>query len=368
MDFTQVIALIVLVFAVLLFVFRKKIGVYFTSLAYDYGVDALFSFADNFIYGIGLVGLDIGDWIAASLIFARQKKITGGFVAFIVAWEAANFLPMSLIPGIGEAVEIFFNLFPAVTISYFLFNKENKAKELENNLIQEIGIINQSGGDAYKAKIHLAEAQKQFEEGNYAIAVGELKKANLSGKISNYINKFASYVDEKSKVLRAEASKAPSELKDSVEKAIKESEAFFEQISSSHSILEAINLARQGVTRIDSAESDFEKMFSSLKKKVEEDVDTKETHGVSESQNSSNLDIKELQNNSEDKEIHKKSKEQVKEEVYKESVEEIPEEKTNSEEEEDKGEAVVEKNKLDEEGSFLSKLSNKFSERFSKKP
>ncbi len=361
MDFTQVIALIVLVFAVLLFVFRRKIGVYFTSLAYDYGVDAVFSFADNFIYGIGLVGLDIGDWIAASLIFARQKKITGGFIAFIVAWEAANFLPMSLIPGIGEAVEVFFNLFPAVTISYFLFNKENKAKELENNLIQEIGIVNQSGGDAYKAKTNLAEAQKQIEEGNYAVAVNELKKANLSRKISDYINKFASYVDKKSKFLREESSKAPSELKDSVEKAIKESEAFFEQISSSHSILEAINLARQGVTRIDSAESDFEKMFSSLKKEVEEE----------EKQESSDKEKKEESPIKEVKEETKKEPEEEKEEPTEEKkeIKEIEEEKHEIKDSKEKKEAndVDEKNNSSKK-EFLSKLSNKFSERFSKKP
>ena len=335
MDLTQVIALIVMVFAVLLLVFRKKISVYFTSLAYDYGVDALFSFLDNFIYGIGLIGLDIGDWIAAGLIFSRQKKITGGFIAFIVAWEAANFLPASLIPGIGEAIEVFFNLFPAVTISYFLFNKENKAKEMEDNLIQEIGIVNQSGGDAYKAKTHLAEAQKQIEEGNYAVAVNELKKANLSGKISDYINKFISYVNEKSKFLREEASKAPSELKDSIEKAIKESETFFEQISSSHSILEAVNLARQGVTRIDAAESDFEKMFSSLKKEVEEKPE--------DSNKKNNIETKEVVVEEKPEDSNKKNNIETKEVV----VEEKPED-SNKKNNIETNEVVVEENEEDD--------------------
>lgn len=345
MDLTQVIALIVLVFAVLLFVFRKKITVYFTSLAYDYGVDGLFSFLDNFIYGVGLVGLDIGDWFAAGLIFVRQKKITGGFIAFIVAWEAANFLPASLIPGIGESIEIFFNLFPAVTISYFFFNKESEAKEIESNLIQEIGIVDQSGGDSYKAKTHLAEAQKQIEEGNYAVAVNELKKVDLSSKISDYINKFASYVEEKSNMLREEASVAPSEVKESVEKAIRESEAFFEQISSSHSKLEAMNLAREGVTRIESAESNFEKMFSSVKKEVSKEAEETPERSIEKKK-------EEVVEDTEEK-AEKPEKQEVEEEV-KNVEEEKPEIKKSEEKEVN--------------NNLFSKLSTKFSETFSKKP
>ncbi len=117
-------------FLVLALLFRHTI----TALFYDYVIDFGLSTLDNFIAGAGLIGLDFGDWLAALIIFFHEKKISGGSVAFLAAWEATNFLPLSFIPVVGEGIEIFFNFFPAVFISRLFFNKFSKAEQGEKHL------------------------------------------------------------------------------------------------------------------------------------------------------------------------------------------------------------------------------------------
>jgi hypothetical protein len=141
MDWLMIAGLAVLLFIILSILFRRLIN----ALVYDYVIDAGLSFADNFLAGAGAVGIDIGDWIAAILIFINERKITNKWVAAAVAWEATNFIPFSFIPVIGEGLEIFFNLFPAVTISRIVFSKYRPAnkqiKDLKKN-ISTAGMMN----------------------------------------------------------------------------------------------------------------------------------------------------------------------------------------------------------------------------------
>lgn len=130
MDLLTYILIGAALFLILAFFFRHTIS----ALFYDYVIDFGLSTADNFLAGAGLIGLDIGDWLAAIIIFSHEKKISGSFVAFFAAWEAANFLPLSFIPVIGEGIEIFFNLFPAVFVSRLFFNKFSKAEQGEKHL------------------------------------------------------------------------------------------------------------------------------------------------------------------------------------------------------------------------------------------
>ena len=98
------IAIIAIIILVISAIFFRR---YFSALISDFVIDPVLCFADLLIAGLGAVGLDIGDWIAAFIIYKREKKISGGMVALLVAWEATNFLPISFIPVIGEIVEFF---------------------------------------------------------------------------------------------------------------------------------------------------------------------------------------------------------------------------------------------------------------------
>ena len=129
----QVVGIIAIILVLSAIFFRR----YFSALFSDFVIDPLLSFADLLIAGLGAVGLDIGDWIAAFIIYKREKKISGGMVALFAAWEATNFLPISFIPVVGEIVEFFTNFFPAVFISRLLFNKYRPAEAKKKKRLSE---------------------------------------------------------------------------------------------------------------------------------------------------------------------------------------------------------------------------------------
>ena len=183
------IILIIGVVLVISFIFFRR---YFSGLIYDYVVDGILSFADNFIAGAGLVGLDIGDWIAAFLIFKKEKKISGKGIALLAAWEATNFLPISLIPVVGEMVEWFFNFFPAVTISRLLFNKYRPAGKQVRKLEKEISIAEQLGIKVSKEKGVLKDVKKLIKKAN---PVGALKELRSKKPIKEVSSKLRDYVD-----------------------------------------------------------------------------------------------------------------------------------------------------------------------------
>ncbi|HIH38896.1 hypothetical protein J4460_02475 [Candidatus Woesearchaeota archaeon] len=121
---------------VLLIAFRK----YWTALLYDYVIDGAFSLADEWIdplMDITVVGSpipwEIGDLLAAFLIYRKEKHITGTMIAFIAAAEALSFgiePLLEMIPAgslIAAPVGMFFNLFPTVTLFRMIFGKTDRA-------------------------------------------------------------------------------------------------------------------------------------------------------------------------------------------------------------------------------------------------
>lgn len=122
----------ILAVIILFFIIFKR---YISALILDYVIDGGLSFLDEF-FG-GALMFDWGDWIAAIIIFIKERKISGSRVAAIVAIEAATFIP---------GIDYITNIFPAVTISRILFNKFRPAearKEFLNNrmsIAEEFGI------------------------------------------------------------------------------------------------------------------------------------------------------------------------------------------------------------------------------------
>jgi hypothetical protein len=148
---------------VILLILLKK---YISAPLYDM-YDLVLSFADE-PFG-GALGFDYGDLVAALLILWKERKITNPKVVFFVAWEATNFFPMGLIPGIGTGLEYFLNFFPAVTIGRILFNKYGAAKT-EMHTVESLSEIafNYGSGEsaryAREAKHDLKKLRKKLND------------------------------------------------------------------------------------------------------------------------------------------------------------------------------------------------------------
>lgn len=150
MEWTSYLLIGGVIFIILALIFRR----YISALIEDYVLDLGLSTLDTFIGGAA--GLDIGDWIAAIIIFIKERKITGWFIAGIAAWEATNLIPFSLIPVAGEALEVITNFIPTVTISRVLFSKFNSADKKVEKLEQHIKL-------AKKFNIKVAEQEMELK-------------------------------------------------------------------------------------------------------------------------------------------------------------------------------------------------------------
>ncbi len=138
-----VVAAFILLFVI--YMLKSYITALFSSLFYDYVIDGALSFADNFVAGAGLVGADIGDLIAGIILFLRYYKQIGWKWALLCAAEAVNF-GLSLIPGIGEPIEWFFNLFPIISIVVMI--KQYNANSTYNSIKEYYGFIKDEDPDA----------------------------------------------------------------------------------------------------------------------------------------------------------------------------------------------------------------------------
>ena len=141
------IALLVLI--VLSVIFRKVLP----GLIYDYLVDGGLSFLDN-ILGVGLLPIgDVGDYLAGFIIYNHEKKISGKFPALLAGWEATNFFPLGILPG----VELVTNATPAVFLSRMAFQKFSKAQKDEKLLEKDVALANSMG-----IEISLDEVKKDL--------------------------------------------------------------------------------------------------------------------------------------------------------------------------------------------------------------
>lgn len=100
---------------------------YLNALKGDILYDLALSYLDE-AFG-GVAGLDVGDFLAAILIYRDQRYVMGFFPTVIASWEATNFFPIGLIPGVGTSLEWALNLIPTTTILTTLFNKQGRAEE-----------------------------------------------------------------------------------------------------------------------------------------------------------------------------------------------------------------------------------------------
>ncbi len=118
---------------------RSYIRALGTSLFFDYGIDAGLSFGDELL-GIGVTGLDVGDWIGAVLMFLKYRQQVGTGWALLFLAEAANF-GLSFIPGIGEGFEFFFNMIPLATFVVLL--KQHQANTLYTSIKEYANYLKQ---------------------------------------------------------------------------------------------------------------------------------------------------------------------------------------------------------------------------------
>lgn len=214
----QIVAIIAVILVLSAIFFRR----YFSALISDFVIDPLLSFADLLIAGLGAVGLDIGDWIAAFIIYKREKKISGGMVALFVAWEATNFLPISLIPVVGEIVEFFTNFFPAVFISRLLFSKYRPAEAKEKKLEKEVSIAQQAGLDARKQEQALKKIKELIKKADPVDALKEADKPlkEISSQLIEYVDNLIADASNAIQYITSQNIQAPQELINILEQGI----------------------------------------------------------------------------------------------------------------------------------------------------
>lgn len=254
--------IIISVVVLIVFVFFRK---YISGLFYDYVVDAGLSFADNFVAGAGLMGLDIGDWIAAVIIFIKERRISGVFVAGFVAWEATNFIPFSMIPVVGEGLEIVCNLFPSVTLSRFLFSKYGKAKRKKHKIEEKLDLTDSK--EEY-AEI-LDSIQNMIDSQNPVGAIEKEEEVDreVSESLIAYVNGLRDNTIEIIQELVHEDLRAPDELMELLQEGINKSEEYLQKSKEAldaDDFKEAVSFADDAKNVIISAAENFQDNLSQL--------------------------------------------------------------------------------------------------------
>ena len=215
----QIVGIIAVILILSAIFFRR----YTSALFSDFVIDPLLSFADLLIAGLGAVGLDIGDWIAAFIIYKREKKISGGMVAMLAAWEATNFLPISFIPVVGEIVEFFTNFFPAVFILRLIFNKYRPAEAKERKLEKEVAIAKEAGIEDIKAQEKALEKIKDLIK--QADPVDAIKESDrplkeMASKLIEYTDNLIADATNTIQYITSQNIQAPQELINILEQGI----------------------------------------------------------------------------------------------------------------------------------------------------
>ncbi|MFH1053380.1 MAG: hypothetical protein V1740_03095 [Candidatus Woesearchaeota archaeon] len=172
---------IFVLFLVLGLLFRKYLSAFFLD-----GVDLVLSFVDEF-FGGDLM-MDWGDWIAAIVIFAKERKITNWWLAAIVAMEAANFIP---------GLDYITNFFPAVTIIRFACNKYRAVDKKKKRIEEDILLAENAGIDVKKEKHKLEEINKLIEKEDPIDALKKAKKSEqeISDKLIEFVDNIISSVN-----------------------------------------------------------------------------------------------------------------------------------------------------------------------------
>jgi len=210
-----VVSIVILVIVIVLFIvgmiFFKR---YKQQLINDFIIDGIGSLLDNFIAGLGALGLDIGDWIAAAIIFSRDKKIVGGKIAFLVAWEATNFLPLSFIPVFGEILEWILCAVPASTTAKFFFDKSKAAKKEAVKFEEEMEVAKEAGILTSEEAGMDDKIQGLIKSGEYADALKEAKtdEEEITANLIRHIDGMIEEVNSLGRQIASQEIDAPDEI------------------------------------------------------------------------------------------------------------------------------------------------------------
>ena len=170
----------------LVYSLRSYIRALGTSLFFDYGIDAGLSFGDELL-GIGVTGLDVGDWIGAVLMFLKYRQQVGTGWALLFLAEAANF-GLSLIPGIGEGFEFFFNMIPLATFVVLL--KQHQANQIYNSIKEYADYLKQEQTSSTEGiKKELQEIDALYNSCSYQqlFALGAGIREGLAAEVKQII-------------------------------------------------------------------------------------------------------------------------------------------------------------------------------------
>lgn len=177
------IVFILFVVGTILFALRSYFKALIYATSYDYLIDGGLSFADELV-GIGITGIDVGDWIAGGILFWKYRSIVGWKFAALFAAEAANF-GLSLIPGIGEGIEIFFNFFPIVSL--VILYKQYQANHAYEEVMECDAYLKQETASAEKdlaVQVHdfmHAYSEQHYEE---AMEKGKAVKKDILAQVT----------------------------------------------------------------------------------------------------------------------------------------------------------------------------------------
>ena len=187
---------------------------YKQQLINDFIIDGIGSLLDNFIAGLGALGLDIGDWIAAAIIFSRDKKIVGKPIAYLVAWEATNFLPLSFIPVFGEILEWILCVFPASTIGKIFFDKSKAAKKEAVKFEEEMEVAKEAGILTSEEAGMDDKIQGLIKSGEYADALKEAKtdEEEITANLIRHIDGMIEEVNSLGRQIASQEIDAPDEI------------------------------------------------------------------------------------------------------------------------------------------------------------
>jgi len=268
------IAIIAIIILVISAIFFRR---YFSALISDFVIDPLLSFADLLIAGLGAVGLDIGDWIAAFIIYKREKKISGGMVALFAAWEATNFLPISFIPVVGEIVEFFTNFFPAVFISRLLFNKYRPAEAKKKKLEKDVSTAEQAGLNVGKQEKALKRIKELIKKADPVDALKEADKPlkEISSQLIEYVDNLIADASNAIQYITSQNIQAPQELINILEQGIGQGMELLQQAKQyeeEEDFENAINSALEAKNAVIEAAQQFDNGVHQLQEQMQQQM------------------------------------------------------------------------------------------------
>ena len=268
----QIVIIVIIILAISAIFFRR----YTSALVSDFIIDPLLSFADLLLFGAGAIGLDIGDWIAAFIIYKREKKVSGGMVALFAAWEATNFLPVSLIPVVGEVVEFFTNFFPAVFISRLLFNKYRPAEDKERKLEKDVNIAKEAGIEDIKAQEKALQRIKDLIK--QADPVDAIKDSDrplkeMASKLIEYTDNLIADAANTIQYITSQNIQAPQELINILEQGIGQGTELLQEAKEAEEkedFEKAINSAVEAKNAVVEAAQQFDYGMQMLQQQIDE--------------------------------------------------------------------------------------------------